>query len=130
VRQYFDLDTSPFIIACQRAGLSQADLVLCLMRINTNAARNIAEGLIGKEITVGPACLLRWAYNKQAPSISTQPVITFVQAHPLLRKKSRLDLAYREFKCGRTLQQLRARGITRGDLRRAMKQGIIKMVGL
>lgn len=131
VRRYFALDSSPMIFACTRAGLSQADVVLCLIRIGTPAARNIIEGLIGKPITVGPACRLTWAYNKQTPSVGNQPVVTWVMPtlQVPLRMGTRLAANFPEFKCGRTLQQLQMRGVSRGDIRRAIRRGWIKMAG-
>lgn len=129
LRRYFALDSSPLIVSCTRARLSQVDLVLALMRINTPRSRVITSSLIGRPITIGPACRLSWSYNKQDPSISTQPVVTWVDNTVLLRRGTRLALTYPEFKCGRTLDQLTMRGVSRSDIRRAMKRGWIKMTG-
>jgi hypothetical protein len=132
VRRYFDLDSSPLIASCRHAGLSQADLVLCLVRIGTPRARVIVESLINKPIHIAPACRLTWSYNKQEPSVRRQPMITRVmdmRGVPL-RRGTRLALCYPEFKCGRTLQQLQMRGVSRGDIRRAVKRGWISVVGV
>jgi hypothetical protein len=129
VRQYFDLGSKPLIY--EMSHFSQADLVLCLIRIGTPRARQITESLIGRPITVGPACKLHWSFNKQMPSLRRQPVITWVKDAYLvpLRRGTRLALCYPEFKCGRTLQQLRQRGVSRGDISRAVNRGWIKLAG-
>jgi hypothetical protein len=130
VRSYFDLPAGPLISTL--LPYSQADVVLCLMRVNTDNARRITESLIGKEIVIGPSCRLSWGFNKQEPSVSTQPVITHVKSlgEVPLRRGTRLALCYMEFKRGRTLQQLQMRGVSRGDIRRAIKRGWIKVVGI
>ena len=130
VRRYFALDSSPLIASVRHAGLSQADIVLCLTRINTPRARIIAESLIGKPITIGPACRLSWGYNKQAPTVGTQPVVTWVASSVPLRRGTRLALTFPEFKCGRTKQQLQMRGVSNGDIRRVIKRGWVRMVGM
>jgi hypothetical protein len=102
------------------------------MSFNTETSRAIAESLIGRPIAVLPACRLSWSFNKQTPSVSTQPTITHVKSigEVPLRRGTRLALCYAEFKRGRTLQQLQMRGVSRGDIRRAMKRGWIKVVGV
>lgn len=130
VRQYFALPSGPLIRTTR--GLSQADLVICLLSINTQRARDIVATLIGKPITVAPACRFHWSFNRQRPTVGRQPVITWVEdcANVPLRRGTRLALSYPEFKCGRTLQQLRQRGVSRGDVRRALQRGWIRVSGL
>lgn len=130
VRQYFAVGAGHLIRELRH--LSQADVVLCLISINSQRAREIIESLIGRPITVAPACRLAWGFNKQMPSVSRQPVITWVKdAYGVpLRRGTRLALCYPEFKCGRTLQQLRQRGVSRGDIRRAVQRGWIRVSGL
>lgn len=132
VRRYFELGSRLLIHELSSASLSQADVVLCLMSFNTDKARSIAESLIGKSIEILPSCRLNWSFNKQLPSVSTQPTITHVKSmgEVPLRRGTRLALCYAEFKRGRTLQQLQMRGVSRGDIRRAMKRGWIKVVGV
>lgn len=129
VRRYFALGSQHLIIEMPRAQLSQADIVLALLRMGTPRSRCIIEGLINKPIHIAPACKLTWAYNKQTPSVGTQPVITWVSPFVPLRKGTRLALSFPEFKCGRTKQQLLARGVSNGDIRRAMRRGWIQMTG-
>lgn len=125
VRRYFALDSRPLILSVR--GLSQADIVLCLVRIGSPRAREIAGSLIGKPITVAPACLLRWSHNKQTPSVGRQPMVTWVAETVPLRRGTRMALTFPEFKCGRTLQQLLMRGVSRADVRRVTKRGWVKM---
>jgi hypothetical protein len=130
VRRYFALSNRPLIAACRRAGLSQADLVLCLVRMGSPRARIIAESLIGRPIHVAPACRLTWAYNKQQPSVRRQPVITHVQEQVPLRRGTRLALSFPECRRGRTLEQLQQRGVSKGDIRRMMRRGWITVAGV
>jgi hypothetical protein len=132
VRQYFQLGSRLLIIELPQAGLSQADLVLALMSFNTERSRAFAESLVGRPIQVLPSCRLSWSFNKQTPSVSTQPTITHVMSagDVPLRRGTRLAMCFAEFKRGRTLQQLQMRGVSRGDIRRAMKRGWIKVVGV
>jgi hypothetical protein len=127
VRQYFFLDSSPLLVALRRAGLCQADVVLALSRIGTRAARTIAEGLIGKSITIGPSCKFVYNYNRARPLIHTQPTISRVLDLSGCRAKSRLSLCLPHFQVGRTLEQLTARGVRRGDIKRAVRRGMIIM---
>lgn len=127
VRRYFGLDSTHLFIALRRKKLCQADIVLCLMKIGGEAARRIAESLIGKSIIIGPACKFLWKVNGAKPSIGRQPMITWViKKFPVLRK-SKIAQCFSEFRVGRTREQLMNRGVTRGDIRRAMKKRWIRM---
>lgn len=130
VRQYFALGSGPFLVELKRAGLCHADIVLCLLRINTQRSREIVEALIQKPITVGPACRFVWPDNRQTPRVRRQPKITWVCSDVLPRRGTRLYSRFPEFRVGRSLQQLQLRGITRGDVKRAIRGGFIKMVGI
>lgn len=129
VRQYFDLGSRPFLIELSRARLCHADIVLCLIRINTRRAREIVEALINKPITVAPACRLVWLANTQAPRVREQPQVTWVSPQWTARRKTRLSVFQCEFKVGRSLSQLRSRGVTKGDLRRAVREGLVRVAG-
>lgn len=56
-------------------------------------------------------------------------MVTWVSDEVLLRRGTRLALTFPEFKCGRTLEQLKMRGVSNGDIRRVMKRGWVKMTG-
>lgn len=130
MRQYFRLGGEPFLQALRRAGLGQADIVLCMMRINTRRSREIAEALIGRPITVAQACRLTWQSNTQRPTVRRQPVITWICPDVSIRRRTRLAAAFQEFRVGRTREQLMSRGVSRGDLRRAIRRGWIRMAGV
>lgn len=127
VLRYFDLPNGSLLRGLM--GYSQADLVLCLMRINTPRSRSIAETLVGRPITVGPACKFTWSFNKQTPSVGRQPVVTYVcpPTEAQLRRGSRLASVYHEFKPGRTKEQLLRRGLRTGDIRRAVSRGLVRI---
>jgi hypothetical protein len=128
VRRYFSLDSGHLFRALRRKKLGQADLVMALMKIGTDAARRITECLIGRSIAIGPACLLKWSHNTERPTIGRQPVITRVIAHrPKIKARSRLAQVFDEFRVGRTRAQLLSRGVSRGDIRRAQKRGWIQL---
>lgn len=127
VRQYFSLGSGPLIIELRRALLCQADIVLCLVRIGTCHARRIAESLIGKAITIGPACRFVYDHNRSRPLVRTQAVIARVHDCSSVRRRTRLHTVLPEFRVGRTWDQLVARGVRRGDIKRAMKRGLITM---
>lgn len=125
VRQYFDLPRGSLFTALR--GFSQADLVLCLLRIGTPRSRRIVEALVGRPIIIGPACRFVYYYNKQNPSLRRQPVVVFVDPDAIIRGKSRLAKCMAEFKVGRTRDQLLQRGVRNGDIRRAVARGIVRM---
>ena len=127
VRRYFALSSGHLFIALRRRKLGQADLVMCLMSIGTEAARRVTECLIGRSITIGPACLLKYSHNTEHPTIGRQPVITRVSARPKIKARSRLARAFDEFRVGRTREQLLSRGVSRGDIRRAQRRGWIQL---
>lgn len=127
IRQYFALCDQPLLIALRRRGLCQADIVLALIRIGTRAARLVAEGLIGKQITIGPSCRFVYNHNRSSPLVRTQQTISRVLDLTACRAKSRLHACLPEFRVGRTIEQLLARGVRRGDIKRAVRRGMILM---
>jgi hypothetical protein len=127
VRQYFALGSRPLLVELSRACLCHADIVLCLIRIGTKHARRIAESLIGKPITIGPACRFVYPSNRSSPLVKTQATIARVLENISVRRRTRLFMCMPEFKVGRTREQLLARGVSRGDIRRAVRRGIITM---
>jgi hypothetical protein len=127
LRVYFKLPPGRLIYTIPAAGLCQADVVLALIRFGSERAREIAELMIGKPITICPSCLLRYSYNHARPRVSLQPVITWVLPNPPLRQSTKIAHCYSEFRVGRTREQLLYRGVSRGDIRRAVRRGWIKM---
>lgn len=128
LRHYFSLPArAPFHLALRARGIGQADLVLALLRINTRKSIFFAERLIGKPITRGQACLLRYRVNGRAPTVLRQPRVVWVtpiNPHPRLTD-SRIRFSH--YQLGRTEQQLRLRGLTRRDIRTAIRNNWIQM---
>jgi hypothetical protein len=127
VRQYFGLGPRHLITECREHELCHADIVLCLIRINTPRALQIVTSLLGKPITIGPACRLTWPDNRQLPLVRTQPTICAVHQDIVVRRRTRLHSCLSEFKIGRTWDQLLQRGVRRADIRRAVRKGIIQL---
>lgn len=127
VRQYFSLGSGPLISELSRERLCHADIVLCLLRINTCRSRHLAESLVGRPITIGPSCCFRYPTNRSSPLVRTQATISRVLEAVAVRRRTRLHSCLPEFKVGRTREQLLARGVSRGDIRRAVRRGIIEM---
>lgn len=136
VCDYFDLaprSRSLTPLLYQR-GLGQADLVLALLRINHSRARHYIGLLIGHPIVIAPPCLLRYNLNSNAsrPSI-TRPVgndnrrITFVQDTNPRQPGTESHLRWPWFQVGRTVAQLRVRGVKRRDIRKAADFGWIRL---
>lgn len=129
VRRYFELGSRNLFVELRDARLCQADIVLCLLRINTSTARRVVESLVGRPIVVSRACRLMWHINSQRPRVMRQPVITWVCPRNPCRNSTRIGASFAEFKVGRTRQQLLMRGVSRGDIRRAVRRGWIVMAG-
>lgn len=128
LRVYFDLPARARLVpSLSSSSLCQADLVLALLRFGTPASRVVAERLVGRPITVCPSCLRRRLSSLTAASSSSSPAITYVLRDPPLRNSTRLQSCYSEFRVGRTRQQLISRGVSRGDIRRCIRRGWIRM---
>jgi hypothetical protein len=125
VRQYFNLGSEPLILAALRADLCHADMVLCLMRIGTRRARQVAEWLMGHPITIAPPC--QFLDLVRGPPSIRPPTILRVNHQAQLRNSTRIGQTFCEFRVGRTKEQLLMRGVSRGDISRAVKRGWIEM---
>jgi hypothetical protein len=127
VRTYFGLGAGHLFRELRLRRLGQADIVLCLLRIGTRLARRAVEALVGRPIIVAPACRFTYRVNGARPTVGRQPVITRVEPMPVLRKSTRIAECYKEFRVGRTRDQLLARGVSRGDIARAVRRGWIAL---
>lgn len=131
VRTYFCLPHRTAITpAMYQRGLGQADLVLALLRIEHPRAREFIEKLIGHPIVIGPSCLLMWRTNG-APVVQrsvdpTDRKIAWV--HPTNPRQPGTDAHMRwcQYQVGRTVGQLRTRGVRRRDIRLAARRGWIQ----
>ncbi len=133
---YFDIPPTPYLTpALYQRGLGQVDLVLALLRTQGTRelvvrARGHIEALVGRPIVVGPPCLLSYPRNG-SPQVSRvvsgvdRKIIFVVPGNPR-QPNTTAALRWCEFKPGRTVSQLRSRGVTKRDIRRATRMGWIK----
>lgn len=114
-------------------GLGQADVVFALLRLRDETHFLMLDlyisWMVGRPILVCPPCLLHWHHNTVAPSVrlDTSPRITWVVSNNPRQPSTSAALRWEEFRVGRTVAQLRVRGVTRRDVRRARRMGWIKL---
>lgn len=110
----------------QRWGASQADLALTLIRLRRTAA---ASALIGRRVpTVCPPALREAPQRRMAADEEDDlldRVIVSVEPNPRLPTTPAWH-RYREFRVGRTLRSCLTRGVTRRDVRGAVRRGWIR----
>jgi hypothetical protein len=135
IRDYFSLPkTTALMPALLARRLGQADLVLCLLRLRDGhpvlreSAEGYIEALVGHPITYGLPCLLRYRSNG-TPSVALDrsPRIAWVSPSNPRLPRTEAFLRWPEYRVGRTEAQLRSRGVTRRDFRRAIRRGWIKL---
>ena len=117
-------------------GLGQADLVLALLRLRdqrtaySHTLRVYVELLMGHPIVVGPCCLLRYGHDTPRPravrSVDDRRIVHVHSTNPR-QPCTPAHLRWCEYRVGRTLGQLYVRGVTRRDVRRALRMGWIKL---
>lgn len=128
IRTYFALPPRvPLYVSLRRRGLGQADLVVCLLRLNSRYSVHFAERLIGKPITRAPACLLRYRTNGGPPRVLRQPRVVWVAPTNPCQRQTDLRLRFDHFQPGRTMEQLLVRGLSRRDIRTAVRRGWVQM---
>jgi hypothetical protein len=110
-------------------GYDQADLVLCLLRINTTKARRGAELLIGHQIKQYSPVYKWKALPVNIPDrAGDQRRVLRVVKEPRLASGRRSWLGhYHLFKEGLSVAQLMCRGITANDLRLVTKRGWVQL---
>lgn len=98
--------------------LSQADLVLALLRVNTRDALDCAERLVGRPILICPPAL-RGSPRLRNSSEKTPDdrMVTMVRHNPCLPTTDAFQ-RFRQIRCGLTVRQLMTRGLSRRDLRK------------
>lgn len=139
LRDYFDLPRKETLFSCLLSrGLGQADLVLALLHLRdaqTNpdwrrVMSHYVRRLVGRPILVGEPCLLRYRSNGSCPRVvrllPNDRKIIWVQPENPRMPGTEAYLRWPELKPGRSVAQLRARGVTRRDLRRAERKGWVR----
>lgn len=101
---------------------SQADLVLCLLRVGTRSALASAEQLIGKPITHCPPQLRR-DLPSPAHRRGDHRILLAVGSALRERSSSRMHCA----RPGMSVVSLMMRGATRRDIRLALRFGLIQL---
>lgn len=135
LRDYFDLPRHTALMpALLKRQLGQADLVLALLRIRDNhpTIRQAAEAhiatLVGHAITVGPSCLLQYRSNgKPTVRLDSTPRLVYVAPTNPRQPNTDAYLRWSEYKLGRSVAQLKMRGIKAKDLRIAQRAGWIRL---
>jgi len=135
LRDYFDLPRWQAIMPALLArALGQADLVLALLRIRDRhcdaraACEHHVAMLIGHSIQFGRPCLIAYRTNGP-PSVRLDRSPRIAWVHPTNPRQPNTDAWYewREYRVGRTVAQLRARGLKPRDIRRTRARGWIKL---
>lgn len=135
LRDYFALPQRQALMPALLArGLGQADLVLALLRLRDRhhgvrlACESHIATLVGHPITVGPGCLVYYRVNGPAHvRQDTSPRITYVVPRNPRQPHTDAYLRWPEFRVGRSVAQLKMRGIKAKDLRVVQQQGWIRL---
>jgi len=122
-----------FFNLLHRHGFSQADLVLCLLHLNTPQAIRGAELIVGRPVTHCPSSLLlTWRWKRTALRQHRQGDDRLVLAvyEPDTERclpngglRRRLEVVH----AGMSVGQLLARGVRRRDVRFAVKRGFVEL---
>jgi hypothetical protein len=110
-------------------GFDQADLVLCLLRLNTRTALRHAERLVGHKIMHCPTAY-KWrpipGATRDYPGDDRR--VMRVQSRPKLESGRRAWLRrYPLFQVGLTVAQLLRRGVRPGDLKMVTQRGWVEL---
>jgi hypothetical protein len=134
IKDYFQLPrTKALMPALLAKRLGQADLVLFLLRIydthptQGQAAEDFIARFIGHPILIGPRCLSRYRDPHPYTKIDRTPRVVYVSETNPRNPNTDAFLRWPEYRVGRTVAQLVARGVTRRDIRKAVKHGWIKL---
>jgi len=131
ISRWFETDEDKLFNALNQHGFDQAALVLCLLRINTQAALHHVEALVGKPIEY-----CKPVYHWQAVPVNRAELpgdhrrVLRVAEQPELKSGRRSWLRrYHLLKVGLSVEQLLRRGVTRNDIRLLIKRGWILLEG-
>lgn len=130
-----DVPGYSFYDVLERAGLCQADAVLCCLRLNTDRSLGLAEKLVGKRITRCPSALRGWHWKPHdtQKKEGDERTVTTVR-RPEAREKGRRRLLRSPLydrlsraRVGMSVSALVARGLRRRDLRIALRRGYLEL---
>lgn len=114
-------------------GWGQADLALCLLRINTRASLALTERLVGRKITRCPPQLREHQSPTRQPDQvregDDRRIARVTRVSCPWRPSCSSAREWREFRVGRSVRQLLARGVKRRHVRRALRKGWIVLEG-
>lgn len=119
--------------ALEEYAFSQADLVLCLLRLNTRASLRHASKIVGRPIVMCPPllALARGPLPKaKARRFGDDRLVKTVKPIPAKTRRGHATLENSDMRrrmliprVGLSVRQLVARGMTRRDLRLAQRRG-------
>jgi hypothetical protein len=128
VRRALRLSRRPMIYALSERGLGQADLVLALLRVGTGPALALVERVVGRPVLHLRSQWLRWPING-VPRVSSPRLRIVATANPRRPNTPAHDRFGAAFRAGvTTIEQLRARGASKRDIRMARRRGWIEEI--
>lgn len=137
LRDYFDLPRDQTLMSgLLNKRLGQADLVLALLRLRDRNMHDrhilgaYIELLVGHPIIVAPSCLLHYSLSTPRPRVvksKDERKITYVTNTNPRAPATAAHLRWCEFRIGRSIGQLYVRGVTKRDVRKAVRKGWIKV---
>jgi hypothetical protein len=132
-----DVPGSSFVDVLRRARLCQADVVLCLLRLDSRQSFSLASRLVGRPVTYCPPVLALvrgpTPISKFAKLKSDRIVLSVVPPSTKdARSKRRLLVSpiyerIARIKVGMSVNQLMAHGVRQKDIRIALKRGYVKL---
>lgn len=128
VRYDLRLSERPMVYALLERRMGQSDLILSLLRVGTPGARDRVEDILGRPIVLCPCVLLRWRINGAPPRVARTPRIARIVSNPRKPNTGAHARFAQAFRVGRTLEECRAYGATRRDVRSAVRRGWIEEV--
>lgn len=128
VRRTLGLSSRPLLYALSECRLGQADLVLALLHVGTTPALVFVERIVGRPVLRLRSQWLRWPING-VPRVASPRIRIVATQNPRRPNTTAHDRFSAAFRPGvTTVEQLRARGATRRDVRAARRRGWIEEI--
>lgn len=129
-----DVPGETFYDVLEEAGLCQADVVLCALRVNSASSLRLAESLVGKKILRCPPCLGRWRDPRRLRKQGDDRTVTVVRQPRRderigVRRLYSADLYERigRARVGMSVRSLLGRGLKRRDIRIALHRQYMEL---